>query len=283
LENDMTLSHWKIFHLLALLAYGPASAQLKANAEPARTATLDICHDTATGGWRYSGMAAVAGAVGGMTVTLDPAIQNSSSPAGYVDAMAAPALSESTALPAASGSRMARYSIDAAPLILGTVRNLTRIRISDPLAPTAPPLLLSATADFTAAVCGCQQPRGCTRTQGYWKSKPGVIWPAPYSRAGLFYGTGLSWQQLLDTAPQGGNGYVILAHQYIAALLNGAAGASAPASIQNILSNAAAFFAGGATLASCGGAACATQKTWAGLLDTYNHGLYPGAPGHCPD
>jgi hypothetical protein len=35
-----------------------------------------------------------------------------------------------------------------------------------------------------------------------------------------FFETGLTWSQVLDTEPKGGNAYFILAHQYIAAYLN---------------------------------------------------------------
>ena len=98
----------------------------------------------------------------------------------------------------------------------------------------------------------------------------------------MFFSSGLTWQQILETPPAGGNAYLILAHQYIAARLNRASGASAPAGVQTVLHHATTFFSGGTTLDSCGGSACGTQKTWAGILDTYNNGQYPGAPAHCP-
>jgi hypothetical protein len=120
----------------------------------------------------------------------------------------------------------------------------------------------------------CCAPRRC------WPARPG---PAPFDRNAPFFGSGLTWQQILDTPPKGGNAYIILAHQYIAARLNLAAGASAPASIINVLIQATAFFTSGADLNTCSGSDCELQKTWAGILDTYNNGQYPGAPGHCPD
>lgn len=110
-----------------------------------------------------------------------------------------------------------------------------------------------------------------------------MTWPAPYRRDYFFFASGLRWQQVLDTPPRGGNGYLILAHQYIAARLNLGAGATAPASISAILNQATAFFNSGANLDTCANADCDLQKTWAGILDTYNNGLYPGAPKHCPD
>lgn len=120
------------------------------------------------------------------------------------------------------------------------------------------------------------------RTQGYWGNKPNVLWPAPYDRKAWFFSSGLTWQQVLDS-PVRGNAYLILAHQYIAAVLNRAAGASAPSGVQGVISAATDWFRGGATLSSCGPGECALQKTWAGTLDVYNNGEYPGAPQHCAD
>jgi len=77
-------------------------------------------------------------------------------------------------------------------------------------------------------------PDACTLTQGYWKNHS---WygPAPYDDTWthlwdpaadpdgdypIFYNTGKTWHQVLRTAPKGGNAYIIIAHQYIAAYLN---------------------------------------------------------------
>lgn len=271
--------------LVLAMHAAPAGAQVNPKPAPAAAATLDVCHDTLTGNWRYSGMLAVSGSAvpAGSVLKIDSWVQNNASPAGYVNPLAAPSITDETALPSTSGSRMARFNIDAAPLLLGTLRNLTRIQVFDPLAPASTPLQLLAFAELGAVVCGCQHPKGCSRTQGYWKSRTGVVWPAPYSRSAMFFSGGISWQQILETPPKGGDGYLILAHQYTGAVLNMAAGASAPASIQTVIANATTFFNSGANLNTCSGSACETQKTWAGILDTYNNGLYPGAPNHCTD
>ncbi len=68
---------------------------------------------------------------------------------------------------------------------------------------------------------------GCTLTQGFWKNTKKGPWPAPYDRDNTFYLSGQTWQEVLDTAP-GGNAYYQAAHQFIAALLNVANGASSP-------------------------------------------------------
>lgn len=251
---------------------------------PAAASTLDVCQDDATGNWRYSGVVSLSGNSLALNsvITIDYAIQNQRS-SGYSDALHAVRLADDPAVSSGTSARVARFSVDAAPLLLGTLRNASRIVIVDPLNLSAAPISLEPRFDFIAPVCGCPKPTGCTRTQGYWKSKPGVFWPTPYSRAAMFFSSGLTWQHILETPPAGGNGYLILAHQYIAALLNRASGASAPGSLQTVIANASACFSAGTNLDSGGGAACEVQKSWAGILDTYNNGEYPGAPRHCPE
>jgi hypothetical protein len=69
---------------------------------------------------------------------------------------------------------------------------------------------------------------GCTYTQGYWKTHS-EYGPAPYDSTWSklddgadteFFNTGFSWYEIFHTPPKGGNAYVILAHQYMAAYLN---------------------------------------------------------------
>lgn len=129
--------------------------------------------------------------------------------------------------------------------------------------------------------CGCPV-KGCVRTQGYWSNKPGVVWPAPYNRNATFFGSDLTWQEILDS-PTRGDAYLILAHQYIAAVLNRAAGASAPPAVQGVISGATAWFNGDVTLGECRAGGCPLQRSWAAILDAYNNGTYPGAPRHCDE
>lgn len=140
----------------------------------------------------------------------------------------------------------------------------------------------SAAPTVADAVCEPCLPKGCVHTQGYWGNKPNVNWPIPHNRNAMFFSSGLSWQQVLD-APVQGSGYLILAKQYIAAVLNIASGATAPVAILQIISNANIYFLGGTTPASCAPGACETQKGWAATLETYNSGQYPNAPKACPD
>lgn len=114
--------------------------------------------------------------------------------------------------------------------------------------------------------------RGCTLTQGYWKTHP-ENWPAGYSPTASFFG-GATWLTTLGTPPKRGNAFLILAHQWIAATLNVASGASMPAGVK------AAYDAGTTYLG--GGAGTADQaKAWAATLDAYNNGLALNGPAHC--
>jgi hypothetical protein len=131
---------------------------------------------------------------------------------------------------------------------------------------------------------------GCTLTQGYWKnhSEKG---PAPYNDTWAlltdgadteFFSTGASWYDVFHT-PVAGNQYYNLAHQYMAAVLNGLAGASAPQEVSDAIADAEALF-GTYTPAQVGamrGNNPVRQEfvALAGLLDSYNRGLI--GPGHC--
>ncbi|MBQ5945898.1 hypothetical protein [Massilia sp. ST3] len=136
-------------------------------------------------------------------------------------------------------------------------------------------------AEAEQADCGCP-PKGCVRTQGYWSNKPGVTWPSGFDRNAPFFSSGLSWQQVMDR-PTRGDAYLILAHQYVAAVMNRAAGASAPSGVQSVINGATTWFNSGVTLGQCMAGGCLLQRAWAGVLDTYNNGNYPGAPKHCDE
>ena len=75
--------------------------------------------------------------------------------------------------------------------------------------------------------------------------------------------------------------YYILAHQYIAAGLDGAYGACVPSGVQDTLDLAAAWLAANTQAACSGAGSCGQQKDWAATLALYNTGNYPGGPSHC--
>lgn len=145
-------------------------------------------------------------------------------------------------------------------------------------------------AGGTPPSCNLQE-CGCTYTQGYWDNKPGVVWPASGpQRDDLFFSSGLTYQQIMDASVAGGNAYIDLAHQYIAAVLNVANGACHSSSVDNYITLAQGFFSGfaaGSSFCPSGGPGtnCSLQVTWAGILADYNQGTgsFVNNPGHCSD
>ena len=88
-----------------------------------------------------------------------------------------------------------------------------------------------------------------------------------------FFNSGLTYLQILQTSVAGGNAYINLAHQYIAAVLNVANGACEPDSVQQLIAESAAFFSGfasGSYFCASSASGCPLQVTWAALLADYN-------------
>lgn len=117
---------------------------------------------------------------------------------------------------------------------------------------------------------------GCTRTQGYWKNhntsaknySQQLEWP-------IDEGTSLcgkTWLTILKTAPMGDPWY-IAAHQWIAARLNIASGASTTSDVETAIS----FLT--SELADCDVDDATTALEYSELLDDYNNGKI--GPGHC--
>jgi hypothetical protein len=142
--------------------------------------------------------------------------------------------------------------------------------------------------------CDC----GCTLTPGYWKthSKYG---PAPYDNTwamvdpngedSVFFDTGQSWYEVLWTEPQGGNAYYILAHAYIAAVLNELNGATVPAEVAAAMSEAESLLdeydGNPQTMDGLKGKDAKEIRQdfvdTAMTLDDYNNGVT--GPGHCTE
>lgn len=130
-------------------------------------------------------------------------------------------------------------------------------------------LSINAFHDESATFFNVAAPsQGCTYTQGYYKNKGSDLLPA-----GEFFSSGKTYLQILDTPPRRGNGYIILAHQYIAASLNVQYGASAPTAVTNALFTAKAYFSGSVQLSN------SQLVALADILDAYNNGKT--GPGHC--
>lgn len=118
---------------------------------------------------------------------------------------------------------------------------------------------------------------GCTLTQGYWKNhnrfergNRSVAWPID-ERTAL---CGRTWLDILRT-PTRGDAWMILAHQWIAAELNVANGASTTREVRDALA------AGQTLLAACRVAEAdrALAIGASEVLDAYNNGDL--GPGHC--
>lgn len=134
---------------------------------------------------------------------------------------------------------------------------------------------------------------GCTLTPGYWKThadptekKFDETWDElPNGPDTIFFLSGQSYIDVLNTDKSSGHAYYILAFQWIAAQLNQLAGAS-------ISGDAAAAFAAGedlfethtpATIGALSGDDPLRQLfiSLAATLDDYNNGVI--GPGHCDD
>ena len=175
------------------------------------------------------------------------------------------------------------YSVDAAPLS-GTIRNNASLTITNHSGSLGTPFGPNPKATYTGTIpppACTPAPAGCTLTQGYWGNKPGVIWPDPFSRTATFFLSEQTWQQVLDTPVNDSPGYYQLAHQYIAAVLNQANGASIPSGVQDTLNLATPWFEANGIGACTANGSCDLQKVWSGTLATFNEGTYPGGPKHC--
>lgn len=276
------LAAWILLPLAAALNIGGALAQGKNGTTLAAYKTIDICSvDTST--WRYSGIVAIwnEGAVPTEGLTILDRIQNKvgttwtdgpvalSGPLGVI----APGTTQATAV-------TFPYSVESAALP-GTVRNVASITITNHSGSLGTPKGPEPKATFVGEVKPCPTPGGCTYTQGYWGSKPGVVWPSPYDRGATFYLSGQTWQQVMDTPVNVSQGYYQLAHQYIAAVLNVANGAAVPTGVQTTLDLAEDWLSTHYPSACTGPGSCGQQKDWAAVLDKYNNGVYPGGPQHC--
>jgi hypothetical protein len=133
---------------------------------------------------------------------------------------------------------------------------------------------------------------GCTLTQGYWKTHSDRG-PAPYDDTWAQLPNGedtqflnlnnpvKTWYQIFWTAPQNGNAFLILAHQYQAAYLNSLSGASVPSAVQTALNQAADLLDNYTSIPNVNGAVKNTMLQLAGVLKAYNEGTT--GPGHCSE
>jgi hypothetical protein len=268
-------------------AFAGPSSQSGATLQASKT--IDICDPEDGTNWHYSGEVSVwnDGATATQGLQIYDCVQNKvSGPkftnqyCGYLTLGGMVSIPGFTAETAAT---VFPYSFDAAPLD-GTIRNDALVQITNHSGKPAGTLFgpePKATYIGPIPPPACHVESQCTYSQGYWANKPGVVWPSPYDRNALFYLSGQTWNTVANSP--GGTGYYILAVQYIGAVLNAANGANVPSGVQDILDLADAWFTANAPSACGTGPSCGTQKTWAGILESYNLGTYPGSPGHCGD
>lgn len=251
----------------------------------AASKTIDICEvDAYT--WRYSGEISVwnDGVLDTQGLSIEDCIQFKPEGGQFVNTYCAsgfdPAVQEIPAGTTQPNATTFAYSIDADPLLDGDIRNAASVTILNHSGSLGTAKGPQPKATWAGEVQPCNTDSGCALTQGFWKNHESD-WPAGNDPNAEFYLSGQTWLQVLDTSPSVSQGYYQLAHQYIAAVLNQANGASVPSGVQDILTLAADFFATSAQSACPTAGSCGTQKTWAGILDDYNNGNYPGGPPHC--
>jgi hypothetical protein len=285
-----------------LLVNMPASAAGKSGTTLAAVKTIDICDTLTTdaGGreiWRYSGEIAVwnEGAVATTGFTINDFIQVKCGSGQFVNKYVVPLENFSPAIhEIAAGTTQATadvytYFVEAPAVDLTTcfIRNVANCTITNHSGQTVgTPFGPSPKATWmggTPPPCAQADQGGCTFSQGYWGNKPDVIWPSPYDRSAIFFLSNQTWQQVMDTPVNVSQGYYQLAHQYIAALLNQANGAAVPSGVQDTLNQATTWFQTNGPANCTGKGSCGIQKDWAGILDSYNNGLYPGGPSHCSE
>jgi hypothetical protein len=119
-------------------------------------------------------------------------------------------------------------------------------------------------------------PAHCTYTMGWYKNHTSS-WPSGTLTPNTVFDGGQTIIDLLNTPPKGSQ-YIILAHQYLTALLNIQGGSSVPPAVQAALNTAADYFAGGGPGAGDPNVDITGIST---ILDNYNNGLT--GPGHCDD
>lgn len=113
---------------------------------------------------------------------------------------------------------------------------------------------------------------GCTYTHGWWKHRT-RIWPDGYARDNPFFGSGMTWLEILTAPSKGGDEYIILGRQWAAAALNVANGASMAPDALAAFNAAEAYLAGSTTPSRD------DVIGWSETLTDYNEGKL-GVP-HC--
>ncbi|HTK49228.1 MAG TPA: hypothetical protein VL328_14725 [Gemmatimonadaceae bacterium] len=116
----------------------------------------------------------------------------------------------------------------------------------------------------------------CSYTQGWYKNHTSS-WPQGALTPTTVWDGGATIITLFNTPPRGSQ-YIILAHQYITALLNIQGGSNVPPAVQDALDKAEQYFSGGGDGKGDSSVDITGVST---VLDNYNNGLTAGGPAHC--
>jgi hypothetical protein len=177
----------------------------------------------------------------------------------------------------------------AGGLVAWTTPTVRAVSLATGAAGSPPPHSSTTTESTAPEATTTTQPRqGCTRTQGYWKNHadPGrhydTTWDAVGGPDAEFFESGHTYLEILNSSPQDGNAFLILAHQWIAAELNLAAGASVPPAVQSAFDEAQSLLQSWSAAGEIPKSDPARSRAieLASTLDQYNNGK-AGTP-HCP-
>lgn len=275
--------------LIALVLAAPGAvfaAGGKSGTTLAASKTLDICVQT-DGNWRVFGEVSVwnEGVVGTSGFTLTDCIQNKTG-TSFVDvscvSQTGPEIPAGTTLVTAT---IFPYTFTLAPLT-GDVRNVAKAKILNHSGSLGTPTGPEPKATWTGGTpAACPASCLCALSFGYWRNHTDA-WPVGFDPNAIFYNSGKTWLEVLNTPPPRGNKYYILAHQYIAMVLNTAAGTCVTPGVQPDLDAARDFFLASTPDTCSAAGSCGPQNTWAGVFDSYIHGGFvsEGGPLHCaPD
>ena len=118
---------------------------------------------------------------------------------------------------AVASRRLLQGALTATPVVLLSVASK----------PVLAGQLCSPSGFASGNVSTSDQPSACNGySPGYWKSKPGVQWPSPYSRTqkfhSVFAGSIFGTKTMMEVLSMGGGGLKMLARHCIAGVLNAA-------------------------------------------------------------
>lgn len=172
----------------------PAFAQGVSGTTLAAYKTIDICAIDATT-WKYSGEVSVwnQGAVPTTGLKILDYIQKKASGPTWTTAFGPLDIGGGAVIPPGTTQLTALtfpYSFQGGGVLTGYgIRNVADLTITNHSGSLGTPKGPSPKATYTGPIPppACSVPCGCTYTRGYWGSKRGVVWPAPYDRSATFY------------------------------------------------------------------------------------------------